>query len=103
MLVVHQAGAHTALLSHLDAVLVTELVSLLDELLHLLHDGLILLLVLLLGRVLLLRLLVAGRIVRHLLLLRLLRCLVPWVGNLVTTGRPSATLLLLLRLTGSLF
>ena len=103
MLVVHQAGAHAALLSYLDAVLVTELVSLLDELLHLLHDGLILLLVLLLGRVLLLRLLVAGRIVRHLLLLRLLRCLIPWVGNLVTTCGLSTATLLLLRLTGSFF
>ena len=77
-----------------------QLVGLLYELLHLLHDGLVLLLILLL--VGLLWLLVAGRIVRHLLLLllRLLRGLIPGVGDIVTTcGLPTA----LLRLACGLF
>ena len=90
---------------YLHTVLIAELVGLLHELLHLLHDGLVLLLVLLLVGCLLL--LVAGRIVRRLLLLLLLllwllRCVIPGVGNFVSTDRTAAALLLLC-LAGSLF
>ena len=99
LLLVHEAGTVAACLRYLHAVLVAELVGLLNELLHLLHDGLILLLILLL--VGLLRLLVAGRIVRR-LLLWLLRGLVPWVGNFVATCVLSAPGLLL-GLAGSFF
>ena len=102
LLVVHQAGTDAALLSHLYAVLVSQLVNLLNQLLHLLHDGLVLLLILLLGRVLLLLLVARGE-VRSLLLrllLRLLWGLVPGVRNIVTAGSaPTA----LLGLAGSLF
>ena len=98
-LLVHQAGTIAACLCNLHAILVTQLIGLLHELLHLLHDRLILLLILLLVGGL--RLLVAGRIVRHLLLLRLLWGLIPRVGNLVTTGR--STTLLLLSLTCGFF
>ena len=59
LLVVHQAGTDAALLGDLYAILVAELVNLLNQLLHLLHDGLVLLLILLLGRILLLGLLIA--------------------------------------------
>lgn len=94
-LVVHQTGAVAASLCHGHSILVTQLVGLLHELLHLLHDHLVLLLILLLvGHLwLLLRLLVARRIVRHLLLLGLLWCLVPRIGNFVTTGGLSSALL----------
>ena len=91
-LLVHQAGTIAACLGNLYAILVTQLIGLLYELLHLLHDHLILLLILLLvGR---LRLLIAGRIVRHLLLLWLLRGLIPGVRNFTTTrGLSTAALL----------
>ena len=82
LLVVHQAGT-VAALGELHAILVAQLVDLPHELLYLLHDGLILLLILLLVGSLLLRLLVAGREVRCLLLLWLLRLLVPRVRDLV--------------------
>lgn len=84
-LLVHQAGTVATCLSNLYAILVTQLVGLLHELLHLLHDHLVLLLILLLvgHRLLLLRLLVAGRIVRR-LLLRLLWGLVPGVRYFAT-------------------
>ena len=88
MLVVHQAGTEASCLGNSHAILVTQLVGLLNELLHLLHDGLVLLLILLL--VGLLWLLVARRIIRHLLLLRLLRGLVPGVGDVVATCGLSA-------------
>ena len=99
MLVVHQAGAVAASLCHLDAILVAQLVGLLHELLHLLHDHLVLLLILLLvGGLLLLRLLllrlVSWGIVRRLLLLRLLCLIVPGIGDVVAAHR-AATLLLL--------
>ena len=81
----------------------SEGVSLLNQLLYLLHDGLVLLLILLLGGVLLLWLLIAGREIRSLLLLRLLRGLVPRVGNLVATCGLSTTTGLLLCLAGCLF
>ena len=85
LLVIHQAGAYTALLSNQHAILVSQLVNLLHELLHLLHDGLVLLLILLLcGVLLLLRLLITWREV-WCLLLRLLRGLIPRIGNVVTT------------------
>ena len=99
LLVVHQASAVAACLSHSHAILVTQLVGLLHELLHLLHDGLVLLLVLLLvGH---LRLLIAGRIVRHLLLLWLLWGLIPGIGYLVTSRGLTASALLCL--AGSFF
>ena len=100
LLVVHQAGA-VAALGELYAILVAQLVNLSHELLYLLHDGLVLLLILLLvGSLLLLLLLVAGREVRSLLLLRLLRLLVPRVGDVFTAdGAATATL----GLTCSLF
>ena len=83
-LLVHQAGTVATCLSNLYAILVTQLVGLLHELLHLLHDHLVLLLILLLvGHRLLLLLLVAGRIVRR-LLLRLLWGLVPGVRYFAT-------------------
>jgi len=96
LLVVHQASAIAACLSHGNAILVAQLVGLLHELLHLLHDGLILLLILLLiGHLrLLLRLLIARRIVGNLLLLRLLWRLIPGVGYLITTRGLTATALL---------
>ena len=95
LLVVHQAGTETALLSNLHAILVAQFVGLLHELLHLLHDLLILLLILLLVGVLrlLLWLLIAGRIVRG-LLLWLLRSLIPRIRNLVIAHGATATLLL---------
>jgi len=95
LLVVHQAGAVATCLCHLHTILVTQLIGLLHELLHLLHDGLVLLLVLLLvGHLwLLLWLLVAWRVVRH-LLLRLLWGLIPGVGYLVTTSGLATTALL---------
>ena len=101
-MVVHQAGAHTALLSHLYAVLVAQLVNLSHKLLYLLHDGLVLLLILLLGGIilllLLLRLLIAGRIVGG--LLGCLFVLGPGVGDLIATdGAATAAL----SLTSSLF
>ena len=96
LLVVHQAGAYTALLRNLHAILVAQLIDLLHQLLHLLHDSLLLLLILLLGGVLLLRLLVARGEVRYLLLLRLLRSLVPGVGDIVTAYGTTAGLLLCL-------
>ncbi len=102
MLIIHQAGTVAASLCHLDAILVAQLVGLLHELLHLLHDHLVLLLILLLVGHLRLLLLVAGRIVRHLLLLGLLRGLIPGVGNLVTADSSTAALLLL-SLSGGLF
>ena len=83
------------MLGHLHAILVPQLIGLLNELLHLLHDGLVLLLVLLLGGVLLLWLLIAGRIIRYLLLLRLLWGLIPGVRNFVPACSLSATCLLL--------
>ncbi len=95
-MLVHEASTIAASLCDSHAVLVAELIGLLHELLHLLHDHLILLLILLLVRHLrlLLGLLIAWRVV-WCLLLRLLRCLVPWVGNFTTTDCSSATLLLL--------
>ena len=94
LLVIHQTGAESALLSGLHAILVAQLENLLNQLLYLLHDGLVLLLVLLLAG--LLWLLVArGEVGRLLLLLLLLRLLVPGVGNLVTAYRSTALLLLL--------
>ena len=94
LLVIHQTGAESALLSGLHAILVAQLENLLNQLLYLLHDGLVLLLVLLLAG--LLWLLVArGKVGCLLLLLRLLWLLVPGVGNLVTAYRTTALLLLL--------
>ena len=93
LLLVHGAGTITARLNYLHTVLVAELIGLLNQLLHLLHDGLVLLLVLLLvGSSLLL---IAGRIVRHLLGLSLLLSIIPGVGDVVATDRAAATLLLL--------
>lgn len=93
-LLVHQACTITACLCNSNAILVTQLVGLLHELLHLLHDHLVLLLILLLVGHLLLWLLVSGREIRHLLLLWLLRGLIPGVGYLITTsGRGTASLL----------
>ena len=94
LLVIHQTGAESALLSGLHAILVAQLENLLNQLLYLLHDGLVLLLVLLLAG-LLWRLVARGEVGRLLLLLRLLRLLVPGVGNLVTAYRSTALLLLL--------
>jgi len=95
LLVVHEACTVAASLCDLHTVLVTELVGLLHELLHLLHDHLVLLLILLLVGHGLLRLLVARRVVRHLLLLWLLRCLIPRIGDVVSAGGlPAAALLL---------
>ena len=94
--VVHQAGTHAALLGNLDAILVAELVDLLHQLLHLLHDGLVLLLILLLGGIgLLLRLLVSGREVGYLLLLlRRLLVLRPRIGDVVSANAAASTALL---------
>ena len=95
-LLVLQAGAIATRLGNLNAILVSQLIGLLNQLLHLLHDSLILLLILLLVRRLLL--LVARRIVWHLLLLllllRLLRLIIPRIGDLIATDG-TATLLLL--------
>ena len=99
LLVIHQAGTVAASLCHSNAILVAQLVGLLHQLLHLLHDGLVLLLILLLvGHRLLLRLLVARGEVRN--LLGGLLVLGPRVRNLITTDRSSTTLLLL-SLSGS--
>ena len=93
-MLVHQASAITARLGNSYAILIAELVSLLHQLLHLLHDGLVLLLILLLvGHLRLLLLLVAWRIVRH-LLLRLLWLIIPRIGDFVTADGASALLLL---------
>lgn len=78
-------------MDNLNTILIAELISLLHQLLHLLHDSLILLLILLLVGGLLL---VAWRIVRHLLLLRLLLLIIPRVGDFVTTDGTAALLLL---------
>ena len=83
-MLVHEACTVAACLCHSHAILVAELIGLLHELLHLLHDHLVLLLILLLVRHLRLLLLIAGRVV-WCLLLRLLRCLIPWVGDVTTT------------------
>ena len=93
-LLVLQAGAIATRLGNLNAILVSQLIGLLNQLLHLLHDSLILLLILLLVRRLLL--LVARRIVWHLLLLllRLLCLIIPRIGDLIATDG-TATLLLL--------
>ena len=92
-MLVHQASAITARLGNSYAILIAELVSLLHQLLHLLHDGLVLLLILLLVGHLRLLLLVAWRIVRH-LLLRLLWLIIPRIGDFVTADGASALLLL---------
>ena len=84
-MLVHEACTVASCLCHSHAILVAELIGLLHELLHLLHDHLVLLLILLLVRHRLLLLLIARRVVRCLLLLRLLRCLVPRVGDVATT------------------
>ena len=69
------------------------MIGLLNQLLHLLHDRLILLLILLLVRRLLL---VARRIVWHLLLLllRLLRLIIPRIGDFIATDGTASLLLL---------
>ena len=86
-MLIHEAGTVATSLCNSHAILVAQLIGLLHELLHLLHDHLVLLLILLLVRHLrlLLGLLVAGRKVWSLLLLRLLRGLVPRVGDVATT------------------
>lgn len=97
LLVVHQAGTEASLLGNLHAILVTQLVGLLHELLHLLHDHLVLLLILLLVRISGLLLLLRLRIDRRkvgCLLLGLLRLLVPRVGNIFTTRHLATALLL---------
>ena len=103
LLVVHQAGTVAACLGNLHAILVAQLIGLLHELLHLLHDHLVLLLILLLVRIsgllLLLRLLVDGWEIGR-LLLWLLRGLIPWVGDVSAARRLAPALLCL---TGSLF
>ena len=93
LLLILETGTVATRLGDLNTILVAQLVSLLYQLLHLLHDHLVLLLVLLL--VGLLRLLVARREIGLLLLLRLLRRLVPRIGNVFTAnGASSASLLL---------
>ena len=103
LLLVLETSTETSRLGNLYTILVAQLVSLLHQLLHLLHDHLVLLLILLLARLLrLLLLLVARREIGLLLLLRLLWRIIPRVGNVFTAhGTSSASLLLCL--TGSLF